>query len=91
MSIFFWRYLMPVVSTFYGIIIKMFFRDHNPPHIHAVYGEYNGLIDLNTFELVEGDLPPRALKLVQEWGQINQDTLLKMWKSQEFQKIPGLK
>ncbi|MDT3741220.1 MAG: DUF4160 domain-containing protein [Candidatus Kapabacteria bacterium] len=82
---------MPVVSTFYGIIIKMFFRDHNPPHIHAVYGEYNALIDILSLDLIEGDLPPRALKLVQEWGEKYQDTLLEMWNKQEFQKIPGLK
>ena len=82
---------MPVVSTFYGIIIKMFFRDHNPPHIHAVYGEYNALIDILSLDLIEGDLPPRALKLVQEWGGKYQDTLLEMWNKQEFQKIPGLK
>ncbi len=82
---------MPVVSTFYGIIIKMFFRDHNPPHIHAVYGEYNALIDILSLDLIEGDLPPRALKLVQEWGEKYKDTLLEMWNKQEFQKIPGLK
>ena len=57
---------MPVITTFYGIIIKMFFWDHNPPHLHAVYGDYNALIDLNNLELIEGDLPPRAMKLVQE-------------------------
>ncbi|MBX3043267.1 MAG: DUF4160 domain-containing protein [Ignavibacteriae bacterium] len=82
---------MPIVSTFYGIIIKMFFRDHNPPHIHAIYGEFNALVDITTLELIEGDLPPRAFKLVQEWGQKYQVELLEMWNKQNFQKLPGLK
>ncbi len=82
---------MPVITTFYGIIIKMFFRYHNPPHLHAVYGDYNALIDLNNLELIEGDLPPRAMKLVQEWALSYHSTLLEMWNNQEFQKLPGLK
>ncbi|PKL86092.1 MAG: hypothetical protein CVV22_04155 [Ignavibacteriae bacterium HGW-Ignavibacteriae-1] len=82
---------MPVVSIFYGIIIKMFFRDHNPPHLHAVYGEFNGLIDLRTLEMFEGDLPPRAYELVREWAKNYQEILLEMWENQEFKKLPGLK
>ncbi|MDR1429563.1 MAG: DUF4160 domain-containing protein, partial [Spirochaetaceae bacterium] len=57
---------MPVISRFFGMIIKMYFRqsEHNPPHIHAIYGEYVGLIDIQTLEMFEGDLPPKALSLV---------------------------
>jgi len=82
---------MPVITMFYGIVIKMFFRDHLPPHIHAVYGEYNGLFDLDTFDLIEGDLPPRAIKLVKEWGEEYKDILKEMWETKEFKKLPGLK
>jgi hypothetical protein len=82
---------MPVVSMFYGIMIKIFFNDHNPPHIHAVYGEYNALIDINTLELIEGDLPPRALNLVKEWGNSYKDILIEMWNKKEFKKLPALK
>jgi Domain of unknown function (DUF4160) len=49
---------------FYGIIIKIFFGDHPPPHFHAVYGEYNALIGIESLEIIEGDLPNRAQKLV---------------------------
>lgn len=55
-----------VISPFYGIIIKLFFGDHPPPHFHAVYGEQNALFDIETLEMIEGDLPPRAKKLVSE-------------------------
>ena len=57
---------MPVISRFYGIVIKMFYKEHNPPHIHAIYGEYMGAINIKTMELTEGDLPPKALALVKE-------------------------
>ena len=53
---------MPEVSRFYGIIIKLFklfFADHPPPHFHAIYGEYNALFNLETLEIIEGDLPCR--------------------------------
>lgn len=82
---------MPVTCRFYGIIIKMYFNDHLPPHLHAIYGEYNGIIDLNTFEMLEGDLATRALKLVQEWTEYYQLDLLKMWETKEFFKLPELK
>lgn len=83
---------MPIISNFYGIIIKMYFQqsEHNPPHIHAIYGEYVGIIDINTKALLEGDLPLRALKLVQEWMELHEDNLIKIWNSQEFIKLPPL-
>ena len=84
---------MPILSNFYGILIKMYFQqsEHNPPHIHALYGEYMGAIDIQTGELLEGDLPARALKLVQEWLKIHRDDILTIWNTQEFKKIPPLK
>ncbi len=84
---------MPIVSRFFGIIIKMFFiqSEHNPPHIHAIYGEYNALIDIQKCNLYEGDLPSRALSLVLEWTKEHQDELLNMWNTQEFIELPPLK
>ena len=83
---------MPVLSNFYGIIIKMYFQqsEHNPPHIHAIYGEYIGAIDIKTGELLEGDLPNRALKLIDEWLDIHREEVLKIWETQEFKKIDPL-
>ncbi len=70
---------MPEISRFYGIIIKMFFDDHNPPHFHALYGDYEVLIDINTFAVFAGHLPPRALGLVIEWSTLHQKELLDDW------------
>ena len=57
---------MPVIARFYGIIIKMFFQqsEHNPPHFHVAYGEYLGIINIQTLEMMEGDLPSRVLSMV---------------------------
>ncbi len=82
---------MPTISMFYGISIKMFFSDHNPPHIHAVYGEYNGLFDIQKLEIIEGDLPKRAVDLVMEWTSNHQQELINIWETKEFHKLPGLK
>lgn len=83
---------MPVIARFYGMIIKMYFQqsEHNPPHIHAVYGEYVGAIDIQTLAMIEGDLPPKALAMVQEWAKPHQQALMQMWQTQEFKPLPPL-
>jgi len=59
---------MPTISRFYGILIQMYFADHPPPHFHALYAEFEALIAIGTFEVIRGELPPRALALVLEWA-----------------------
>ena len=67
---------MPEISRFYGIIIKMFFKDHNPPHFHAEYGKYAAIIDIQTLAVIEGDLPNRAKLLVLEWAHLHRAELM---------------
>ena len=83
---------MPVLSRFYGIIIRMYFQqaEHNPPHIHALYGEDMAAIDIQTGEVLEGYLPPKALAMVREWSAIHKDDLLHMWETQEFKSLSPL-
>lgn len=81
---------MPEITRFYGIIIKLFFSDHPPPHFHVVYGEYNALFDIETLEIIEGDLPNRAQKMVVEWSTRYQTELMAMWTEQQFHKLPPL-
>ena len=71
---------MPAISAFYGILIRMFFNDHAPPHFHARYGEFEATIDIATLDLVEGQLPRRALSLVREWGMMHREELLANWR-----------
>lgn len=83
---------MPEITRFYGIIIKMFFKpkEHEPSHIHALYGEYLGVFNLQTLKMTDGDLPKKAQELVKEWLLIHQDELLKMWAEQNIKKLPPL-
>lgn len=83
---------MPEITRFYGIIIKMFFKpkEHEPSHIHALYGEYVGEFNIRTFEMIEGDLPPKAQKMVQEWLSMYTDQLQAMWDAQIIEKLPPL-
>ena len=84
---------MPVIARFYGMIIKMYFQqsEHNPPHFHVVYGEYIGIIDIQTLEMLEGALPSKALAMIKEWAGEHQNELMKIWNTQEFIKLPPLK
>lgn len=70
---------MPEISRFFGIVIKLFYEDHNPPHFHAEYGESIALIDIRTLTVFSGRLPPRVLGLVIEWATLHQLELLDDW------------
>jgi len=79
---------MPEISRFYGIVVKMFYEDHEPPHFHVRYGDHEAVFSM------AGWLPPRAQGLVVEWGLLNQDTLMENWKRmrarEPLKKIPPL-
>lgn len=83
---------MPEISRFYGIVIKMFYKpkEHEPSHLHALYGEHIGIFNLATMDMIEGDLPSKAQELVREWMARNQQDLLEMWGSQKFRRLPPL-
>ena len=83
---------MPVIARFYGIIIKMYFSqsEHGIPHFHAIYGEFNGVFNIESLELIEGDLPLRAQRLIKDWALQYQQELLRMWQTNEYKRLPGL-
>jgi hypothetical protein len=70
---------MPVISRFFGIIIRMFFNEHAPPHFHAEYAEHQVIIEIKTLNVIEGKLPRRALELVLDWAELHQDALMVDW------------
>lgn len=83
---------MPVLSRFYGIIIRMYFlqSEHNPPHIHAIYNDNVAAIDFMTGKVLEGHLPQKAMNMVQEWISIHREDLKIIWETQEFKNLPPL-
>lgn len=64
--------------------------EHNPPHIHAIYGEDTAAFDIRTGEIIDGGFPKRAQMLVREWIELNRHALLRMWETQEFTKLAPL-
>ncbi len=83
---------MPVISRFYGMVIKMYFqqKEHNPPHFHVLYGEYIGVFEISTLKMIEGDLPTKAQSLIIEWAEKHKAELLTIWTTQKFVKLPPL-
>ena len=70
---------MPEISRFLGIVIAMFYDDHNPPHVHARYGSHKLEVDIRTLAVLAGHFPPRALGLVMEWASLHQAELMQDW------------
>ena len=84
---------MPEISSFYGIVISMFFSDHNPPHFHVRYQSYEATIDIAT-GAIKGTLPPRVISMVSEWLDQHREELINNWERmrcyQPFDKISPL-
>lgn len=78
---------MPELSRFYGIVIMMYYDDHNPPHFHAEYAGEEVTIEIDTLEVGEGQLPRRALNLVREWAKLHREELHVAWQ-QMVDEIP---
>jgi hypothetical protein len=70
---------MPKVSEFFGIVIALYYADHQPPHFHAIYGEHEALVSIDTLQILRGSLPRRALALVLEWSALHRDELRMDW------------
>lgn len=83
---------MPEISRFLGIIIAMYYNDHNPPHFHARYNNYQATISIENLALTEGTLPPKVLGIVMEWASIHKTELLQNWKlAKEMEPLNPIK
>ncbi len=86
---------MPEISRFFGIIIRMYYNDHAPPHFHATYQEFSADFDIFTLERINGYLPHRAQQLVLEWADLHRSELKEDWELarsfSELKKIEPLK
>jgi hypothetical protein len=70
---------MPRISQFYGIAVYLYYRDHAPPHFHAIYGEHEAAVEIGTATVLAGKLPRRALALVTDWAAAHRDELQRNW------------
>jgi len=81
---------MPEICRFLGIVISMYFNEHNPPHFHIRYNEYRAVISIRSLNIVDGHLPARVRGLVEEWAELHQQELMTMWESKDFHQIQPL-
>jgi len=81
---------MPEICRFLGIVISMYFNEHNPPHFHVRYNDYRAVMDIRTLNVLDGQLPAKVRGLVEEWAELHRQELLTMWDSKDFHKIEPL-
>ena len=85
---------MPTIAYFYGIAIRMYFEDHSPPHFHAIYAGHEAFVSIATGDILEGNLPKNAARLVKEWTLARQSLLMDNWDNarngEPLKKVPGL-
>ena len=81
---------MPEISRFLGIVILMYFDEHNPPHFHVRYNDHRATVGIDDLNIREGHLPARVRGLVEEWAELHQSELLEMWNSKAFHKVAPL-
>lgn len=85
---------MPTISMFFGIIIRMYFDDHNPPHFHAFYQEHRAVFSLDG-QMISGDMPEKQSKIIEVWAMLHKDELDADWQlakdQQELYKIEPLR
>jgi hypothetical protein len=90
----YYRDFMPTVCRFYGIIIQIYYNDHDPPHFHVIYNDFKAVIAINDMSILFGDLPPKAIGLVMEWARTHKAELLLDWnlarQRQPLEPIPPL-
>lgn len=79
---------MPTICQFFGIVIQMYWREHAPPHFHALYAEHEALIDIRTLELIGGNLPRRAMAMVREWAADHRADLMEDWALCQNKQLP---
>ena len=81
---------MPEICRFLGIVITMYFDEHNPPHFHVRYNEHRASMEIESLNVMAGKLPARVRGLVEEWAELHRGELLEMWESQDFHTLEPL-
>ena len=79
---------MPVIAAFFGIVIRVYHSDHDPPHVHVQYGEFEAIVEIASGVILQGKLPKRVLRLLLEWLKANRRDVMESWKAARAHKIP---
>jgi hypothetical protein len=85
---------MPTIAYFLGIAVRMYYNDHEPPHVHIRYQGFRARVAISDAETIDGRLPPTVARLVQEWVKLRQDPLMQNWRAaradEPLMQIEGL-
>jgi hypothetical protein len=82
---------MPTISTFRGIVIRMYYEDHSPPHFHALYQGQEAKLRIDPPSVLEGELPPRIMRSVLAWAEVHRSRLLENWtRAQGHERLFGI-
>jgi hypothetical protein len=81
---------MPIISRFYGIVVRMYYNDHAPPHFHATYASSEALVGIEASNILAGRLPSRAAALVADWANRHRDELRANWYKMRDGSAPDL-
>ena len=79
---------MPVISAFFGMLIRVFHSDHEPPHIHVQYGEYEAIVEIRTGNVLKGKLPKRLSGMVKKWLELRRSEVMKAWEDARSHRMP---
>lgn len=84
---------MPIISVFFGIVIRMYHDEHPPPHFHAIYQGFKAFVRIADGEIIHGRLPKKATRIVRQWALDHRDELMANWRRGEalerMEMIPG--
>jgi hypothetical protein len=79
---------VPEIARFYGLVIRLYYDDHLPPHFHVSYAGHDAKVDIDTLSVFDGKLPPRALGLAIEWASLHQDELRAAFRQAAANQLP---
>lgn len=80
---------MPIISAFLGMLIKIYYNDHAPPHFHVEYGSMKAIVDINSGKIIKGKVPLSAKRPLEKWRKLNKEKLMKAWSNAQNGKQPN--
>jgi hypothetical protein len=80
--------MVPIISVFLGLVVRVFHADHPPPHLHVQYGEHDAVVDIATGRTLAGHLPPRARALLVEWLRLRRRDIMRAWLDAQAMRPP---
>ena len=79
---------MPIIAAFFGMVVRLYHADHEPPHIHVQYGEFEAIVEITTGVIMRGKLPKRLERILQDWLKTRRTEVMKAWQDARAHRMP---